>query len=169
MKADAKTELEKILAAYDQKLADTARAEAEAKAAHAAFPAKFETAKAEVIRPALQEFAETLNKSGHEASIREQEESSTSAGGITSAAIALRVLPKPFAQKGPEGNRSFLEIAFSANRSERKIVVAQTSAVVGSAGSIGKRGEYDVAALTPDVIGEHVLKALREAFATSRG
>jgi len=164
MKDEAKKQLKQILDAYDARLAETERVEAAHRAAQAAFPEQFTTLKTQTILPVLRELAEVLTRSGHEATEREQEESSSTAGGVTSAAISFRVVPKPFAQRPGDAKRSYIEITFSANRTERKIVVSSTNTVVNSGGSIGKRGAYELGALTPDIVVEHVLKALEEAF-----
>jgi hypothetical protein len=165
MNEDAKSQLATILRAYDEKLAEAERREAAIRAAHAAFPARFAALKTEMVRPTLQELAELLNGYGHEVTVREQEESSSTVGGVTFAAISLRVIPKPFAHKSTsESNKSFIEITFSANRSERKIAVSATSTMITSGGSLGKRGEYEVSALTADVVADHVLQTLRDAL-----
>ena len=165
MKDDTKNQLTRILGAYDEKLAEAERIDAANRAAHAAFPARFATLKAETIRPALQDFADVLNGSGHEVAVREQEESSSRVGGVTLATISLRITPKPFASKSTaETNRNFIEITFSANRSERKITVSSTSTMISSGASLGKRGEYAMEAVTADVVAGHVLQTLQEAL-----
>ena len=80
------------------------------------------------------------------------------------AAISLRLNPKPFAFKSANTNRSFIEITFSANRNERKVTVSSTNTIVNSNGSLGKRGEYEIDAMTADVVAEHVLRSLEEAL-----
>jgi hypothetical protein len=165
MKDEAKKKLKQILGAYDQKLAETARLEAESRAAKAAFPERFSALKKKMILPLLQELAEELNASGHEATFREQEESASTAGGVTSAAVLLRIVPKPFAQRPAETKKSFLEITFAANRSEQKIVVSSSNTIINSGGSVGKRGEYAIEGLTDDAVVGHVFHALEEAFA----
>jgi hypothetical protein len=164
MKIEAKNQLESILGSYDAKVAEDARKIAAKREADAAFPARFATLRAETIRPAIQEFVEELGRHGHEATSREQEESSSTIGGIALAAISLRVNPKPFAHKSVETNRSFIEVTFSANRAERKVTVSSTNTIVNSNGNLGKRGEYEIEALTADVVADHVLRTLHEAL-----
>ena len=164
MKDEAKKQLKQILTAYDERLAETERAETAHHAAQAAFPGQFAALKTQTILPALRELAQILTSSGHESTEREQEESSSTAGGVTSAAISFRVVPKPFAQRPADKNRSYIEITFAANRTERKIIVSSTSTIVSSGGSVGKRGAYELDALTADVVVSHVLKALEETF-----
>jgi hypothetical protein len=164
MKSEAKNTLETILGTYDDKVAEDARKIAAKRAADLEFPARFATLRAETLRPAIHEFVEVLNGHGHEATSREQEESSTTTGGITLASISLRVNPKPFAHKSPDTNRSFIEVTFSANRAERKVTVSSTNTIVNSSGNLGKRGEYEIEALTADVVAEHVLRTLQEAL-----
>lgn len=166
MKDEEKTRLKRILGAYDEKLAEIDRRDAANRAAAAAFPERFSTLKKETILPVLRELAEELNAGGHEATTQEQEESSTTAGGVTSAAIGLRIVPKPFARKPTDAKRTYIEISFSANRSERKIVVSSTTTIINSAGTVGKRGEYEIEMLTADVVVSHVLQALEKAFGT---
>jgi hypothetical protein len=168
MKDEAKDQLKKILGTYDERLAERERVEAAKRAAEAAFPARFVTLMTETIRPVIHEFVEVLNGRGHEATVREQEESSTGVSGVTSAAISLRVVPKPFAHKSKEANKVFIEITFSANRSERKIIVSSTNTLINSGGSLGKRGEYEIGALSADVVADHLLQALKEALAGIR-
>jgi hypothetical protein len=168
MNNEAKTQLEKILGTYDEKLAEAERRESAIRAAQVAFPERFSALRANTIRPALQELADVLNGRGHESVAREQEESSTTAGGITSASISLRIIPKPFVRKSTETSNNFIEITFSANRAERKITVSSTNTIVNSGGSRGRRGEYDIEALTADVVASHVLLTLQEAFADAR-
>jgi hypothetical protein len=168
MKDEAKSQLKKIIGDYDQKLAEAERVEAENRAAHAAFPGRFVTLKIETIQPAIQEIADILNERGHNASVRAQEESSSAEGGVKSAAISLRIVPKPFAHKSAETNPIAIEITFSANRSERKVAVSSTNTMLNPGGTVGKRGEYEIDAVTADVVATHVIQALAEAFRGTR-
>src|SRR5580704_3605526 len=140
MKADVINQLKHLIGAYDEKLAETERAEASKRAAQTAFPTRFTTLKTETIRPTLQEFLEVLNSSGHEATLTEQEESSTTAGGVQWAAISLRVIPKPFAHKSKPTNPIAIEVTFSANRNDGKLTVSSTNTMSSAGGSLGKRG-----------------------------
>lgn len=168
MKSDAKSQLKKIIGDYDDKLAATERIDKANREAHAAFPARFVALKTETIQPAIQEIADMLNERGHEASVREQDESSSAVGGVKSAAITLRVVPKPFAGRAGEANPITIEITFSANRSGRKVTVSSTNTMIGHAGNIGKRGEYEIDAVTADVVAIHVIQTLAEAFGGTR-
>jgi hypothetical protein len=168
MRDEAKNQLKQIIGEYDVKLADAERADAAKRAADAAFPERFATFKTKTIRPALEEIVEMLNERGHEASVREQEESSSAAGGVKSAAISLRIVPRPFAHKSTEPNSVNIEITFSANRGERKVSVSSINTITGHGGSVGKRGEYDIDVVTADVVANHVIQTLKEAFGTPR-
>ncbi|MGO9833324.1 MAG: hypothetical protein ACLP1X_03840 [Polyangiaceae bacterium] len=168
MRDEAKSQLKKIVGDYDEKLAEAERVDAARRAALAAFPGRFVTLKKETIQPAIQEIADMLNERGHEASVGEQEESSSTAGGVKSAAVWLRIVPKPFAHKSTETNPITIEVAFSANRSERRVTVASTNTMIGHNGSVGKCGEYEIDALTADVVVTHVIQTLNEAFGGRR-
>jgi hypothetical protein len=102
MKDEAKSQLKKIVGDYDEKLAEAERVDAARRTALAAFPGRFVTLKKETIWPAIQEIADMLNERGHEASVGEQEGSSSTAGGVKSAAVWLRIVPKPFAHKSAD-------------------------------------------------------------------
>jgi hypothetical protein len=164
MKIETKNQLEKILAAYDEKVAEAERKAEAKRAADLAFPERFSKLRAETIRPAIQAFVDALSGHGHEAAAREQEESTSTTAGVSFAAISLRVTPKSLAHKTTEANRSFIEITFSANRNERKVTVSSTNTIVNSSGGLGKRGEYELEAMTPDVVADHVLRTLQEAL-----
>ncbi len=164
MKDEAKNRLKQILAAYDEKLAETERVAAAIRAAKAAFPERFAALKKDIILPVLRDLAEVLKASGHDAKATEQDESSTTAGGVTSAAVSLHIVPKPYTESTTDTKKSFIEVTFSANRSDRKIVVSSTTTIINSGGSVGKRGEYDVEAMNADVVADHVLQALEKAF-----
>jgi hypothetical protein len=164
MKNDAKSQLTKILGTYDDRVAADERRIIAKRAADAAFPERFAVLREATLRPAIQEFVDVLTGHGHEATAREQEESSSSTGAVSFAAISLRLNPKPFAFKSAETNRSFIEVTFSANRNERKVTVSSTNTIVNSNGSLGKRGEYEIDAMTADVVAEHVLRSLQEAL-----
>src|SRR5271166_488864 len=97
MKSEARSELKRIVDAYDEKLAEAERVETAQRTAHAAFPARFLALKTKTIQPAMVEIADMLNERGHRASVHEQDESSSAVGGVKSAAVSLRVVPKPFA------------------------------------------------------------------------
>jgi hypothetical protein len=168
MKHEAKSQLKKIIGDYDEKLAETERLDAANRAAQAAFPERFLALRTSVIAPALQEIVEMLSEKGHEASLREQEESSSAVGGVKSAAVTLRIIPKPFAKKSTEANPVSIEISFSANRAARKVTVSSTNTMIGHSGSVGKRGEYEVDAVTADVVATHVIQTLGEAFGGSK-
>ena len=165
MNDDAKNQLQKILGAYDERLAEIARVDAANSAAQMAFPERYAALRSNTIRPVMQEFANVLNSRGHEVTVRELEESTSSDVGVTLATIALHIIPKAFVDKGATTKRSYIEISFSANRNERKIVVSSTNTIINSSGSVGKRGSYDVDALTTDVIEAHVIHTLREGLA----
>ena len=164
MNDEAKSMLQKIIGEYDIKLTEAERLNAAKRAADAAFPEGFLAFKTATIRPTLQEIADMLNQRGHDASVREQDESSTAGGGVKSAAISLRVVPKPFAHKGAETNPVAIEVMFSANRAERKVTVSSTNTTSNHRGSVGKRGEYVIEAVTPDVVANHVIQTLKDAF-----
>jgi hypothetical protein len=164
MKDEAKEQLKKIMGDYEAKLFEAERLEAAKRAAQAAFPERFVALKKDTVRPLLQEVADLLNARGHEASVREQDESSSTGGGVKSAAISLRVVPKPWAHKSTEPNPSAIEIHFSANRGERKVTVSSTNTMIGHGGSVGKRGEYEIDAVTTEVLSNHVIQTLHEAF-----
>jgi hypothetical protein len=166
MKDEAKTLLEKIVRDYDEKLAEAERVDAAKRAAQAEFPGRFAGLKTGTIQPAIQEIADMLNERGHRASLHEQEESSSAVGGVKSAAVSLRVVPKPFASRATETNPSVIEVTFSANHGNRKIAVSSTNTMVGHGGSIGKRGEYEIDAVTADVVAGHVIQTLSEAWGT---
>jgi hypothetical protein len=168
MKDDAKTQLDRILAVYDEKLAEVERVAAATRAAQEEFPARFATLRTGTIRPALEELAKVLSARGHTAAVREQERSSSTAGGVTLAAVSLRVIPKPFSHQSPEKRDSFIEITFAANESERKVGVSSTNTMINFGGSVGKRGEYELAALTGDVVVGHVIQMLQDAFTGTR-
>jgi hypothetical protein len=164
MKSDATDRLKSILGAYDQNLAKQERTEAAKRAAAAAFPLRFETLKTETIRPAMKEFVDILSGYGHEATVREQDESSSSAGGVLSSAISLCINPKPFAHKSTTPSKNFVEVTFSANRSERKVTVSSINTMANSNGTVGKRAEYDIDAITADVVADQVLQTLQDAL-----
>jgi hypothetical protein len=165
MKDDTKNELTRILGLYDDRLAEAARAEAAKRAAELAFPGRYAALRSNAIRPALQEFADILNGRGHEVTVRELEESTSSEGGVTLASIALRIAPKTHAASPSATKKSFVEISFSANRNERRITVSSTNTMISSAGSVGKRGDYNIEEVTPEVIEGHVLQTLRDVLA----
>jgi hypothetical protein len=164
MNDEAKSQLAKILGDYDAKLTKADRVDAANRAAEAAFPERFRELKAQTLRPALQEVAEMLNGSGHEASVLEQEESSSVVGGVRAAAVSLRIVPKPFAHKSTVPNPSSIEITFAVKHGERRISVSWTSTLIAGGGGVGKRGEYELEGVTSDVIVNHVTQALNEAF-----
>jgi hypothetical protein len=168
MRDEAKSQLKKIIGDYDEKLAEAERVDTANRAAHAAFPGRFVALKTETIQPATQEIADLLNERGHKASVREQEESSSAEGGVKSAAVSLRSIPKPFAHKSTETNPITIEITFSANRSERKVAVSSTNTMIGNSGTVGKCGEYEIDAVTADVVANHVIQTLTEAFGGAR-
>jgi hypothetical protein len=167
MKDDDKQELEKILGEYDDKLAEAARVETAKRAAQAAFPDRF-TALKKTIIPVIQQIADSLNARGHEATVRDQEESSSSAEGVRSAAVALRLVPKPFAHGSRETNQVAIEVSFSANRTERKVIVSSTNTMMNHAGRIGKRGEYEIDEVDDGVVAGHVIHTLADAFRGTR-
>jgi hypothetical protein len=168
MKNEAKSQLAKIIVDYDEKLSLSERIDAANRAADASFPDRFLTFKVETIRPALEEVAVMLNERGHEASVREQDASSSAVGGVKFAAVSLRIVPKPFAHKSTETSLIAIEIMFSANRSARKVVVSSTNSMIGHGGSVGKRGEYEIDAVTSDLVAEHVIQTLSDAFGGPR-
>ncbi len=145
-----------------------ARADAANRAAQTAFPERYAALRRDTIRPIMQEFAEVCNERGHEATVRDTEESTTTEGGVLLAAITLRIVPKVLSSKAAATNKSYVEISFSANRGEQKIGVSSTNTMINSAGNVGKRGEYTLDMVTADVIETHMLQTLREALVGTR-
>ena len=168
MKVEAKSELKKIIGDYDDKLAEAERVGAARRAAHAAFPERFVTLRREVIKTTAQEIADMLNERGHSASVREQDESPTVEGMVKYASATLRIVPKPFAQKAAEASAISIEITFSANRSERKVTVSSTNTMLNHGGTVGKLGEYEINAVTADIVAQHVIQTLNDAFRVAR-
>jgi hypothetical protein len=168
MNDETRSQLKRIMGAYDAKLAEAERVDAAIRAAQTAFPERFSSLRTEVIRPVLQEIAQMLKESGHETSVREHEESSSAISGIKSAGASLRVVPKPFAHKSTETNPIAIEIVFSASRSERKVIVSSTNTMQVHGGTVGKRGEYEIDAVTADVVADQTIQTLNEAFAGTR-
>jgi hypothetical protein len=164
MKSEAKNQLEEILGKYDVRLLEEERAVAAKRAAEAAFPARFAALRGETLRPAMQELVDLLSAHGHGATVIEREESSSTVGGFSHAAISLRIHPKPFAQKSPETNKTFIEVTFSANRKEHNVTVSSTNTTINSSGNVGKRGEYPIEAMSADIVAEEVIRTLREAL-----
>ena len=167
MKDEAKSHLKKILVDYDDKLAEAERVEAAKRAADLASPGQFETLKTGTIRPAVQEIADLLNERGHKASVVEQGESSGEAG-VKSAAISLRVVPRPFVNKSTETNPITIEVTFSANRGARRVSVSSTNTMINHGGTVGKLGEHEIDAVTADIVASHVIQTLHESFTRTR-
>ena len=168
MKDEDKARLQKILGDYEAKLAEAARIDAVNRAAQAAFPGRFVALAAEVLRPAMQEIADLLRARGHEATVHEQEESSSTAGGVKAAAVSMRVVPKSVTPGAASSSPVAFEISFSANRAERKVVVSSSSTMMNHGARMGKRGEFEVDAVTADVVATHAIKALEEAIGSTR-
>jgi hypothetical protein len=168
MKDETKARLKQMIVAYDEKLADIERVAEAKRAAQAAFPERFTALKQKTLHPALQEFADLLNASGHVASVNERDASSTTETGVQWATISLRVVPRPFAKGAAHTSPSAVELTFSANRNDGKVTVSSTNTISNAGGSLGKRGGYEIDALTSDVVAEHVLQALQEAFGGMR-
>jgi hypothetical protein len=164
MKPDAKSQLTKILGEYEEKLAAAERIDSANRAAHAAFPEQFVGLRTSVIAPTLQEISAMLTERGHQVEVREQEESSSAAGGVKSASVTLRLVPKPFTAKSTDSSPVTVEVSFSANRAARKVTVSSTNTMIGHGGRVGKRGEYDVDEVDSDVVATHVIQTLDEAF-----
>jgi hypothetical protein len=164
MKSEVKSELEAILGKYDARLIEEERVVAATRAAEEAFPTRFAALRTKALRPAMQELVDLLITHGHVAAVIEREETSTTVGGFSHAAITLRINPKLFASKSPDTDKTFIEIAFAANRKERKVTVSSTNTAINSSGNVGKRGEYPIEALTADVVAEEVIRTLQETL-----
>ena len=153
MSDDTWSQLRRVVADYDEKLAEADRIRTAHRAAYETFPGRFADLKTTTIRPTtIQEIADMLNERGHRAYVQEQEESSSAVGGVKSAAISLRVVPRPFVHKATEDSASTIEVTFSANRGAQKVTVSSTNTIVNHGGAIGKRGEYDIEAVVAQVI-----------------
>ncbi|MGH7440614.1 MAG: hypothetical protein ACRENE_33400, partial [Polyangiaceae bacterium] len=134
------------------------------RAAEAEFPGRFAALRAQTIRPALQEFVDVLSAHCYESAIGEQDESSTTTGGVSLAAISLHVIPRSSSARTTEASKTFVDVTFSANRNERKVIVSSTNTMMHSNGAIGKRGEYELESLTAEVVAKHVLETLQDAL-----
>jgi hypothetical protein len=165
MDHEAENELKSILAAYRARLLDAQEREAKIKAGRAAFVDAFRSLKAEKIGPVLEEFAAQLNEAGHQASVIDQQEASDRNGKFTPASIALRVVPARIGEGATTQSIARIEVTFSANQHTMKVLVSSTN---NANGSIGKRGEYELAELTTQFVGSNVLKTIREAFAIGK-
>jgi hypothetical protein len=163
MDQEAKNELDSILTTYRERMVDGQAREAKAKAARAAFVEAFRSVKAERIGPVLEEFAVRLNEAGHHASVVDQQEASDRNGHFNPASIAIRIVPARIGEVAPlPSGGTRIEVTFSANEQTMKVLVSSSN---NSNGSIGKRGDYEIADLTKGFVEGHVLRTLREAFA----
>ena len=166
MEHEPKNELKSILATYRARLVDGQEREAKIKAARVAFVEAFRKLKAERIAPVLEEFVAALNEGGHQASVIDQQEASDRNGQFTPASIALRVVPARLGEASTQASGSTrVEVTFSANQHTMKVLVSSSN---NSNGSIGKRGDYDLAELTTQFVESNVLKTMREAFAIGK-
>jgi hypothetical protein len=164
MNNEAKSELKAILAAYRARLVDSQEREAKLRIARASFVEGFRTLKAERIGPVLDEFVVQLNEEGHEANVVDQQEATDRNGHFTPSSLALRIVP---ARAGDVSHTSGarMEVTFSANQHTMKVLVSSSN---NANGTMGKRGEYDLAELTVAFVVSNVLKTIREGLAIGK-
>ena len=166
MDDEAKTELKSILATYRARLLDSQDREAKIKTARVTFVEAFRNLKVERIAPVLEEFVAELNEAGHQASIVDHQEASDRNVQFTPASIALRILPARIGDAAaPQSGAPRIEVTFSANQHTMKVLVSSSN---NSNGSVGKRGDYELAELTKEFVESNVLKTIRQAFAIGK-
>ena len=168
MKDEAKKQLKRILAVYDERLAETERVEAERRAAKEAFPVRFAALKKDTILPILEEFAEAYSPDKYwltTAKATEQDESSSTAGVTSDRRSGCASFPSCSGRRRRIRRRASSRFRSRPNfLSERKVVVSSTNTLINSGGGVGKRGEYELETLTGDVVVGHVMQTLEEAL-----
>lgn len=163
----AKDDLQEILGAYDARVVDGQKREAKLKADRASFAELFRSVKTERISPLLKDFATELNEHGHMANVLDQDEPSHQNGSFLPASIALRITPRPMVKgeaAAPVAHGP-IEVKFSANQNEMKVLVSSSH---NPQGGSGKRGEHELAELTDEFVVSSVLRTIREAFDAGR-
>ena len=162
----SKSELKGILATYRARLVDSQDREAKLRTGRATFIEVFRTLKADRIGPVLEDVVAQLNEEGHQASIIDQQEASDRNGHFTPSSIALRIVPARMGEaSAAHAGSARIEVTFSANQHTMKVLVSSTN---NANGTMGKRGEYDLAELTEQFVVSNVLKTIREGFAIGK-
>ena len=166
MNDEAKSELKSILSAYKARVVDSHDREDKLRIARASFIEVFRALKAEQIAPLLEEFVVQLNEDGHEASVADQQEASDRNGHFTPSSIALRIVPLRVGDaSGAHSASARIEVTFSANQHTMKVLVSSSN---NANGTMGKRGEHDLAELTKPFVVSNVLKTIREGFSIGK-
>jgi hypothetical protein len=163
MNTQAKDELKGILAAYGARIVGSQQREAKLKADRASFVELFRGLKTDMIAPILNDFAVQLNEHGHLATVLDQEEPSHRNGSFVPASIALRIVPLAMSRPDSisQASNGPVEVKFSANQNEMKVLVSSSH---NAQGGSGKRGEYPLADLTEEFVVRSVLRTIHEAF-----
>jgi hypothetical protein len=153
-----KSELERLLDAYDQKQDEALREAQRQREEGDAFVDAFRRLRAEVIRPGMEEVGETLRVRGHEYRIGEDDEGVARDGRPRSARIILTVTPV----RARSGEAAAPAVAFAASRRRRKVCVYLR---LTAANDSSPRAEYDLDRITPGLVEAELLAALKEIFA----
>jgi hypothetical protein len=159
MESRTRKSIEGILDGFNSRV-EAARREAERRMIERRiFLAEFSERMRTVIRPTMEQVGDLLTSRGHEFEITEEEESVEANGKTANAAITLRIYP--YAERPAHTQLGGCpHLAIRANSPRNTIYVHESIMMPGSGGHAGTAGEYELDAVTADMVEQHILSVL---------
>lgn len=175
MKADLKAELDELFeaSAVSTRRAEVARnAEAEQQAA---FVQGFEEKRADVIAPALSEFAEHIRARGWQVSVNQPDETAPEhdARGRVSTPGKQAAIELTFSRPGVHPRtgyalRELPQFSIICDKSKRDVYFHEKTMGPGHGGSSGSTGRAKLDELTPELVQQRAVAYFKKLMADSR-
>ena len=123
-----------------------------------------------VVRPAMEEAAELLRRSGHEFEIVENSDGLQPDGRTLNGAITLTIYPNGVRPSDPRNTdqNGWPHIAFFVSPSKNTVLVHESAMMPGVGGPSGTAGEYALDDITAEVVSKHIVSVLARAMGIGR-
>jgi hypothetical protein len=111
----------------------------------------------------MEEMGATIEARGHGCKISAQRETETKHDGFQDVHIKMVIYPDAHqARRGPD--HEYPSISFIATPSAKTIMVHGSTIMPGQGGHAGKRGEYQLYKITPEIVEIETVNLLTECF-----
>jgi len=156
-------ELDGLMSKYQGDLSGLQQKRTEVQEAQAAFMAEFKRLKKEVIWPTLVDIGNYLNKFGHDYHIEEHDEYTDATAHFSPSSLTFNIYPATLDRASYQPDCTPY-ISFGANRYAGKIGIMVSTMMPGKGGVIGSHGEYDLSAITKELVENEVTAVLKNSL-----
>lgn len=155
-------ELNSAFDVYDQKKQESIAIAEKKKTDHEIYLENFKSVCDEVIKPTMEELGQAIEKRGHKYKITSRLESEDHQGRITPANIQLEIYPD--GDQPDYVNKNFPHLSFVAGAYDNNTYTHVSTMMPKRGGMSGKRNDYKLAEITPEVVKKEVVHIVTSCF-----